>query len=157
MRRPRAPHCVVNQSELLDPNLTRFNLAQKGVGKGLHEVAQSRVTNVRLNGLGSVEEAGGYVAPKCPYPWKFGYDGVLAPGLEPVDSAESQKRDSVANAADEESQDALASLLCPLVGIVEVHGGYELIDQLRVENLWVSSKVSHTQLNEQVLEVRLNA
>ena len=79
---------------------------------------------------------------------------MLALGLEPVDNAESQKRDSVANAADEESHDALASLLFPLIGIVDVHGGHELTDQRRVENLWVSSKFSHTQLNEQVLEVR---
>ena len=153
----QTPHRVVNQSELLDPNLTRSHLAQQSVGKGLHEVTQSRVTNVRLNGLGEVEEAGSNVAPKCPYPWEVGYGGVLALGLKPVDSAESQERDFVANATDEEGQDALASLLCPLAGVVDFHGGHELTDQLRVENLWVSSKVPHTQLNEQVLEVRSEA
>ncbi|KAF2572636.1 hypothetical protein F2Q70_00003862 [Brassica cretica] len=45
-----------DQSELLDPNLTRFHPAQQGVGKGLHEVTQSRGKNVRLNALGGVEE-----------------------------------------------------------------------------------------------------
>ena len=40
---------------------------------------------------------------------------------------------------------------------LSIHGGHELTDQLRVENLWVSSKIPHTQLNEQVLEVRSDA
>ena len=94
------------------------------------------MTNVRLNGLGGVEEAGSNEAPKCPNPWEVRYGGVLALGLNPVDSAESQKRHSVANAADEEGQDAFTSLLCPLVGVVDVHGSHELTDQLRVENMW---------------------
>jgi len=82
---------------------------------------------------------------------------MLALVLEPVDSAESRERDSVVDAANEEGQDTLASFLCPLVGIVDVPCGHELTDQLWVENLWVSSKVSHTQLHEQVLEVRSDA
>ncbi|KAF3552173.1 hypothetical protein DY000_02007773 [Brassica cretica] len=77
--------------------------------------------------------------------------------FEPVDSAESRERDSVADAANEEGQDTLVSSLCLLVGIVDVHHGHELADQLRVENLWVSGQVPHTQLYEQVLEARFDA
>ena len=32
------PHRIVDQCELLHPNLARFHLAQQGVGKDLHEV-----------------------------------------------------------------------------------------------------------------------
>ncbi|KAF2559949.1 hypothetical protein F2Q68_00015149 [Brassica cretica] len=35
---------------------------------------------------------------------------------------------------------------------VDIHGSHELTNKLRVENMWVSSKVPHTQLDEQVLE-----
>ena len=77
----------------------------------------------------------------------------LALDLKPEDSPESQKMYSVANAADEEGQDAFASRLRPLVGVVDVHGSHELTDQLRIENLRVRSKVPHTQLDEQVLKV----
>ena len=59
--------------------------------------------------------------------------------------------------ANEEGQDTLVSSLCPLVGIVDIHHGHELADQLRVENLWVSGQVPHTQLYEQVLEAQFDA
>ncbi|KAF2605861.1 hypothetical protein F2Q68_00044039 [Brassica cretica] len=72
--------------------------------------------------------------------------------LEPIDSAESRERDSVADSANEEGQETLVSSLCPLVGIVDIHRGHELMDQPRVENMWVSGHVPHTQLFEQVLE-----
>ena len=92
--------------------------------------------------------------PKRRSPCKVEYDGVLKLCIpEPVDGAESGERYSVADAANEEGQDTLASSLCPLVGIVDIHHGHELADQLQVENLWVSGHVPHTQLHEHVLEV----
>ena len=77
--------------------------------------------------------------------------------FEPVDSAEGRERDFVADAANEESQDTLASLLCPLVRIVDVQGGHVLADQLRIENLWVCGQVPYAQFHEHVLEARFDA
>ena len=153
----QTPHCVKDQCELLHPKLIRFHLAQQIVGKDLHEVAQSRVTDVCLKSRAGVEEAGGYVPPKCRSPCEDEYDDMLKLVLEPIDSAESRERDSVAAAANEEGQETLVSSLCPLVGIVDIHRGHELTDQPRVENMWVSGHVPHTQLFEQVLEVWFDA
>ena len=115
------------------------------------------MTDVVLKSLVEVEEAGGYMPLKCQYPCEVRNDGVLTLILKPINSAESREWDSVADAANEEGQDTLVSSLCPLVGIVDSHRGHELMNQLRVENLWVSGQVPHTQLLEQVLEVRFDA
>ena len=135
----------------------RFHLAQQSVGKDLHEIAQSRVTDVCLKSLGGVKVIGSYVLPECRNAWEVWCDGVLTLVFEPVDSAEGRESDSIADAANEESQDTLASLLCPLVGILDVHYGHELTDQLRIENLWVCGQVPHAQFHEHVLEARFDA
>ncbi|KAF3486207.1 hypothetical protein F2Q69_00054916 [Brassica cretica] len=74
-----------------------------------------------------------------------------------IHSAENRERNSIADTANEEGQDTFVSSLCPLVGIVDIHRGHELTDQLRVENLWVSGQVTYAQLYEQVVEVRFDA
>ena len=77
--------------------------------------------------------------------------------LKPVDGAESHERDSVTDDVDEESQGTLVRPFHPLVGVVDLHRGQELTDQLRVEAVWVGGHITHSQLHEHVLEVFFDA
>ena len=91
-------------------------------------------------------------------PHKTGNRGALKPRvLKPVDGAESHERDSVTDDVDEESQGTLVRPFHPLVGVVDLHRGHELTDQLRVEAVWVGGHILHTPLHEHVLEVLFDA
>ena len=64
--------------------------------------------------------------------------------LEPVDVIECKERDPASDASDEESQCALIRPLHPLVGVVDLHRGHELSDQLGVQVVRAGSHASHT-------------
>ncbi|KAF2530412.1 hypothetical protein F2Q70_00029776 [Brassica cretica] len=47
--------------------------------------------------------------------------------------------------------------LLALSGVIDLHHGHELPNQLRVEEMWVGAHVAHSQLHEHVLEVLSDA